>query len=139
MWCNTQVTYSPNFNAARSESELETDPRNPFIVVGSSKRFTNISTYDFTLACYASADGGESWIEAPPLTLLTNPDPNKTWAGISDPVVAFDDAGGCYLVALPFPGHTSPFIYTRHRGVQIDRRRSDVGRAELYPSEHHRR
>lgn len=110
MWCNTQVTYSPNFNAARSESELETDPRNPFIVVGSSKRFTNISTYDFTLACYASADGGESWIEAPPLALLTNPDPNKTWAGISDPVVAFDDAGGCYLVALPFPGHGSSFI-----------------------------
>jgi len=109
MWCNTQVSYSPSTSNARSESELETDPRNPFIVVGSSKRFTNILTYDFTLAAYASADGGESWLEAPPLALLDNPDPNKRWAGISDPVLAFDDAGGCYLVALPFPGHTSPF------------------------------
>lgn len=110
MWCNTQVTYSPSTANARSESELETDPRNPLIVVGASKRFNNILTYDFTLGVYASADGGESWIEAPPLALLSDPDPNKRWAGISDPVLAFDDAGGCYLVALPFPGPTSPLV-----------------------------
>ena len=109
MWCNTQVTFSPSLLNARSESELETDPRNPLNVVGASKRFTNPSTYDFTLAAYASFDGGESWTEAPPLALLGNPDPNKRWSGISDPVIAWDNAGGCYLVALPFPGHGSPF------------------------------
>lgn len=110
MWCNTQVTYSPSTANARSESELETDPRNALIVVGASKRFTNPSTYDFTLAAYASSDGGESWSEAPPLALLTSdPDPNKRWSGISDPVLAWDNVGGCYLIALPFPGHTSPF------------------------------
>jgi photosystem II stability/assembly factor-like uncharacterized protein len=110
MWCNTQVTYSSSTANARSESELETDPRDPFSVVGASKRFNNILTYDFTLGVYASTDGGESWLEAPPLALLDNPDPNKRWAGITDPVLAWDDAGGCYLVALAFPGPTSPFI-----------------------------
>src|ERR1051325_1947603 len=110
MWCNTQVSYSPSTNNRRSESELETDPRDPFRVVGASKRFNNILTYDFTLAAYASTDGGESWIEAPPLALLGDPDPNKRWAGITDPVLAWDDVGGCYLVALAFPGPSSPFI-----------------------------
>jgi hypothetical protein len=109
MWCNTQVTYSPSPDNARSESELETDPRNPLSVVGASKRFIHPSTYDFTLAAYASSDGGATWTEAPPLALLGDPDPNKLWAGISDPVLAWDNAGGCYLAALPFPGPGSPF------------------------------
>src|SRR5215204_2031662 len=39
MWCNTQVTYSPSPDNARSESELETNPLNPLNVVGASKRF----------------------------------------------------------------------------------------------------
>ena len=38
MWCNTQVTFSPSPDNARSESELETDPRDSSIVVGASKR-----------------------------------------------------------------------------------------------------
>ncbi|HEV7517709.1 MAG TPA: sialidase family protein, partial [Thermoanaerobaculia bacterium] len=109
MWCNTQVTFSPGPDAARSESELETDPRNPLNVVGASKRFIHPATYDFTLAAYASFDGGESWAEAPPLALLGDPDPHKRWAGVSDPVLAWDNAGGCYLAALPFPGPGSPF------------------------------
>ncbi len=109
MWCNTQVTFSASPANARSESELESDPRNPQNIVGASKRFNNPATYDFTLAAYASFDGGESWAEAPPLALLTDRDARKTWAGVSDPVVAWDDAGGCYLIALPFPGPGSPF------------------------------
>src|SRR5215207_4697786 len=80
MWCNTQVTYSPSPDNARSESELETNPLNPLNVVGASKRFIDPKTYHFTLAAYASFDGGESWTEAPPLALLDDPDPNKKLA-----------------------------------------------------------
>jgi hypothetical protein len=109
VWCNTQVTYSPSPNNARSESELEANPLNPRNMVGASKRFTNPATYDFTLAAYSTFDGGESWSEAPPLGLLGDPDPNRVWAGISDPAIAWDSHGNCYLVALPFPGHGSPF------------------------------
>jgi hypothetical protein len=109
VWCNAQVTYSASRDNARSESELETNPLNSLNVVGASKRFNNPSTYDFTLAAYASFDGGESWTEAAPLGLLGDPDPHKTWAGVSDPVLAWDNAGNCYLVALPFPGPGSPF------------------------------
>lgn len=109
MWCNTQVTYSPSPNNARSESEVESNPLNSLNMVGASKRFTNPATYDFTLAAYSTFDGGESWAEAAPLALLGHPDPNRVWAGISDPAVAWDNAGGCYLFALPFPGPPSPY------------------------------
>ncbi|MEO7503326.1 MAG: sialidase family protein [Gemmatimonadaceae bacterium] len=97
MWCNTQVTYSPTTKNSRSESELEANPLDPRNLVGASKRFIDPTKYKFTLAAYASFDGGESWTEAPPLQLLSN------WAGISDPAIAWDNAGNCYLVALPFP------------------------------------
>jgi hypothetical protein len=122
VWCNTQVTYSPSPNNARSESELEANPLNPLNMVGASKRFTNPAAYDFTMAAYATFDGGESWREAPPLALLGDPDPNKAWAGISDPAIAWDNRGNCFLAALPFPGHGSPFqtlgiaIYTSSDG-----------------------
>jgi hypothetical protein len=122
MWCNTQVTYSPSAANARSESDAQVNPLNERNIVGASKRFNNPATYDFTLACYASFDAGETWAEAPPLALLPDPDPNKAWSGVSDPVVAWDNAGNCYLVALPFPGPGSPFetlgiaVYTSHDG-----------------------
>ena len=109
MWCNRQVTFSASPNNARSESELEVNPLNPLNLVGASKRFTNPATYDFTLAAYNSFDGGESWIEAAPFALLGNADPHKAWAGISDPAIAWDNAGNCFLAALPFPGHGSPY------------------------------
>jgi hypothetical protein len=109
MWCNTQVTYSASPNNARSESELEFNPLNPSNVVGASKRFNNPATYDFTLAAYFSFDGGQGWAEAPPLALLSDPDPNKVWSGVSDPTIAWDASGNCYLAALPFPAPPSPF------------------------------
>jgi hypothetical protein len=109
MWCNTQVTYSTSPNNARSESELEFNPLNLANVVGASKRFNNPATYDFTLAVYFSFDAGQTWSEAPPLALLQDPDPDKVWSGVSDPVLAWDNAGNCYLAALPFPKASSPF------------------------------
>jgi hypothetical protein len=124
MWCNTQVTYSASPDHARSESEVEANPLDPRNMVGSSKRFTNPATYAFTLAAYASFDSGESWTEAPPLVLLGDPDPNRAWAGISDPAIAWDNAGNCYLVALPFPGPASPF---QTLGIAVYRS-SDGGR-----------
>jgi hypothetical protein len=109
VWCNSQVTFSPSRDNARSESELEVNPLNSSNMVGASKRFINPTTYAFTMAAYSSFDGGESWAEAPPLTLLGNQDPNRAWSGISDPAIAWDNRGNCYLAALPFPGPTSPF------------------------------
>jgi hypothetical protein len=82
---------------ARSESAIAINPLDPYNMVGSSKRFTNPATYEFSLAAYATFDGGQSWIESPPLALLAG------WAGTSDPAVGWDNIGNAYLVALPFP------------------------------------
>jgi hypothetical protein len=103
MWCNTQASYSTSPLNARSESHLNANPLNAANLVGASKKFRNPATYDFTLAAYYSFDGGESWGESAPFTLLGNADPRLVWSGISDPVVAWDNAGNAYLVALPFP------------------------------------
>jgi hypothetical protein len=110
VWCNTQVTFSPGPAAARSESELEVNPLNPSNFVGASKRFTNPQTYAFTMAAYSTFDAGETWTEAAPFVLLGDADPNRAWSGISDPGIAWDDAGNCYLAALPFPGPGSTFL-----------------------------
>ncbi|TME42636.1 MAG: exo-alpha-sialidase, partial [Chloroflexi bacterium] len=91
-------------------SSVAANPRNPLAMVGASKRFTDPTHYGFTLAAYFSTDGGQTWQEAPPLQLLSDPDPNKTWAGTSDPVVAWDDMGNVYLVALPFPKDGGPYF-----------------------------
>ena len=107
---NVQVSHSDSPLNARSESSVAANPNNPLQLVGASKRFTDPTHYGFTLAAYFSGDGGQSWQEAPPLQLLTDPDPDKTWAGISDPVVAWDDKGNVYLVALPFPKDGGPFF-----------------------------
>src|SRR5689334_5211815 len=94
--CNRRVTCSGPSNA-RSESALAVNPLDSYNMVGSSKRFTNPATYDFSLAAYTTFDGGQSWTEAPPLTLLAG------WAGVSDPSVGWDNLGNAYLLALPFP------------------------------------
>ncbi|HXO19803.1 MAG TPA: sialidase family protein, partial [Thermoanaerobaculia bacterium] len=93
---NRRVTVS-TLPADRSESVLVADPADPLHLVGASKRFFDPAKYSFTLATYASFDGGISWQEAPPIQL-------PGWDGASDPALAWDGAGNVYLVALPFTG-----------------------------------
>ena len=99
MYRNTQVTFDTDPANARSESAITVNPANPANIVGASKRFVNPHTYDFSLAAYASFDGGTSWVEAAPFAL------EPGWGGISDPTLAWDAAGNLYLVGLAFaPG-----------------------------------
>ena len=106
--CNRRVTCDSNPNNDRSESAIAADPNNPYHLVGSSKKFTNPHNYIFSLAAYASLDGGQSWVEGVdaatngPLQLLSG------WGGTSDPAVAWDDAGKAYLIGLAVtPGTTA--------------------------------
>ena len=105
MFCNTQVTFDTSANNARSECAISVNPRNPSNIVGASKRFTNPDMYEFSLAAYASFDGGVSWLEAAPFGLESG------WAGISDPTLAWDKAGNVWLAGLAFaPGLNGALI-----------------------------
>ncbi len=94
--CNRRVTCDGDPHNDRSESALAVNPLDHYSMVGASKRFTDPATYAFSLAAYATFDGGQSWTEAAPLTLVPGS------VGSSDPAVAWDNAGNAYLVALPF-------------------------------------
>ena len=100
--CNRRVTCDNSPSNARSESAIAINPLDSYNMVGASKRFTNPSIYAFSLAAYATFDGGHSWLEAPPLVLGDPNTPSATWVGSSDPAVTWDDQGNAYLVALPF-------------------------------------
>ena len=105
MYRNIQVTFDSNPENARSESDLAVNPLNPSNMVGSSKRFTNITGYAFSLAAYATFDAGLTWTE----TILPLTDTNgTTYPSTTDPAVAFDDLGNVYIVALPWRGETGP-------------------------------
>jgi hypothetical protein len=97
--CNIQVTCDSDPNNDRSESELVVNPLDPYNLLGASKEFTDPAHYNFSLAPYASFDGGKSWIQ-PSLTLPTIA--GKVVAGTSDPTVCFDDQGIAYLLGLIF-------------------------------------
>jgi hypothetical protein len=81
---NHRVTFSKSIDNARSESSIAINPRNPYNMVASSKKFSNPNTYEFSLAVYSTSDGGETWMESAPLELL------EGWAGVSDPALAWD-------------------------------------------------
>jgi BNR/Asp-box repeat len=90
---NTQVTHDTDVNNARSESSLAINPNNPMQMVAASKRFTDIHTYDFTLATEYSVDGGVSWTDSAPLQLVG-------FTVMTDPTMAWDDQGNVFLVGL---------------------------------------
>lgn len=104
--CNRRATCSPPSDPMllagnRSESALIINPKDPYHMVGSSKKFVNRQTYAFTLAVYYSFDGGQTWKESPPPGLLYD------WTGVSDPTLAFDSIGNVFLLGLPF-GNNGP-------------------------------
>jgi len=102
---NRRVTCDTNLENARSESDIAVNPLNPYNMVGSSKRFTNITDYAFSLAAYATFDAGQTWTE----TILPLTDTNgTTYPSTTDPAVAFDDLGNVYIVALPWQGESGP-------------------------------
>lgn len=105
--CNRRATCSPpsgpqNLAGNRSESALIINPRDPYHMVGCSKKFTNRETYAFSLAVVYSFDGGQSWNESAALGLLFD------WTGVSDPTLAFDSLGNVFLLGLPF-GNNGPY------------------------------
>lgn len=90
---NIRVTHSSSLNNARSESSVVINPNNPQQIVAGSKKFKDIQTYDFTLATSYSTDGGLSWHDSADL-------PMPGFTLLTDPALAWDDAGNIYLVGL---------------------------------------
>ena len=90
---NIQVTRGTTLNDARSESCIVINPNNPMQVVAASKKFNDITTYDFTLATAYSTDGGVHWHESAPLML-------NGFTQLTDPTMAWDDVGNVYLLGL---------------------------------------
>ena len=102
---NRRVTCDTNPENARSESDIAVNPRDPYNMVGASKRFTDLASYAFSLAAYATFDGGQTWTET--VLPLTDTD-GRTYPSTTDPAVIFDDQGNVYVVALPWQGETGP-------------------------------
>ncbi len=108
---NRRVTNSTSQNA-RSESSIAINPANPYNIVASSKKFSDPTKYEFSLAIYTTFDGGETWTESAPPKLLDG------WAGVSDPALAWDISQSTtsatnntvYLVALPFAPDDGPLL-----------------------------
>ncbi|MGO9059458.1 MAG: sialidase family protein [Candidatus Binataceae bacterium] len=90
---NIQVTFDSSIQNARSESNIAINPNNPLQIVASSKKFIDISTYDFTLATEYSADGGQTWHNSAPFSM-------PGFGAMTDPTLAWDDSGNVYLVGL---------------------------------------
>ncbi len=105
---NIQVTHDASLNNARSESNIAINPNNPMQVVAGSKKFNNIQNYDFTLAIAYSTDGGATWHDSTAL-------PMPGFSLLTDPALAWDDAGHVYLVGLS--GNNPPTFNTI--GIEI--------------------
>jgi hypothetical protein len=110
---NIQVSFDSSPFWDRSESSLAVNPLDNLNLAGASKRFFDPPDYGFTLAAYASFDGGSTWSEAPPLQL------DPSWGGISDPAVAWDGSGNVFLVTLPFLPGTPPDLTGTIVGIAV--------------------
>ncbi len=96
---NIQVTHNSSPSNARSKSCIAINPNNPMQVVCASKKFSDIVHYVFTLAAAFSSDGGVTWQDAPAFPI--------TKTILSDPTLAWDDAGNVFLIGVSADGQTS--------------------------------
>jgi len=90
---NIQVTHDSSIQNARSESNIAVNPNNPLQIVASSKKFADISNYNFTLATEYSEDGGQTWKDSGAFSM-------PGFGAMTDPTLAWDDIGNVYLVGL---------------------------------------
>jgi hypothetical protein len=91
---NVQVTFDASPSNARSESSIAINPGNPLQIVAASKKFHDITKYDFTLATEYSVDGGKTWHPSADLVLPAGA------TVMTDPTLAWDDSGNVFLVGL---------------------------------------
>src|SRR5512133_1036739 len=114
---NIRVTHDTDPNNARSESYVAINPHNTLQIVSISKKFRDIHNYDFTLATQFSTDGGLTWQESADLALAAD------FTILSDPALAWDDAGTLFLAGLsgknpPNPALVGIEIYISNDGGQ---------------------
>ncbi len=88
-----RVTHSQS-NESRSESVVAINPTNSSNIIAASKKFIDPAKYHFTVAVVYTSNSGSTWIEPE----LPKPD---NWAGMTDPVLAFDHMGRAFLVVEP--------------------------------------
>src|SRR5262249_18258825 len=122
---NIQVTQDTNTNNARSESNILINPNNSQQIVSGSKKFKDIHNYDFTLATVYSTDGGLSWHDSAPLAM-------PGFSLLTDPALAWDDAGNVFLVGLS--GNNPPTFDTI--GIEIYKS-TDAGKTWTAPMRIH--
>jgi hypothetical protein len=101
---NIQVT-SGTPTEARSESVIAVNPRNPNNMIGASKRFSDITTYRFTIGVRVTLDGGTTWQDSTPPLLPEwsrwQGDLEIEGPGMTDPAVVFDLFGNAFMVGEP--------------------------------------
>lgn len=97
--CQGVVTYYQD----HGESDIAIDPQNPNHLLAASKFFYQDSQYIFHLGSYTSFNGGASFNNQiiPGYDCTTSGDPQQ-WQNSTDPSVAFDGAGGAYVISLAF-------------------------------------
>lgn len=116
--CNRQVTCDSNTANDRSESSLAINPTDHYNLIGSSKIFIDPSAYRFSLAAYASWDGGQTWTDSGPMPLPATVSSQQV-DGISDPTVTFDDQGTAYLLGLAFANAPTPHTQATLLGMVV--------------------
>ena len=96
-----QVSKSASPSNARAESDIAANPNNPLQIVGASKKFHNVLTYDFWLAAYRSADGGFTWSDTE-LPQIATPEQGNPIVCFADPIVVWDNNNRVYAIGSVF-------------------------------------
>jgi hypothetical protein len=117
---NIQITHDSSTSHARSESCVAINPNNPTQVVCASKKFSDIVNYIFTLAAAFSTDGGVTWHDAPDFPIKAKI--------LSDPTLAWDDAGNVFLLGISADGPSAIFGIDAYKSADGGQTWSDAKR-----------